>query len=71
MYSVGKQAKLEKAIKIQPLFEVSGKSSEKNEDTVILYFFDIFIHYAITVVPFLHLHSTPSCPPPHSHIPPL
>ena len=35
------------------------------------FFLDIFIDYAITVVPFLPLHSTPSCPPPHSHIPPL
>ena len=34
-------------------------------------FFDIFIDYAITVVPFLPLHSTPPCPPPPSHIPPL
>ena len=32
-------------------------------------FFDIFIDYAITVVPFLPLHSTPPCPPPPSHIP--
>ena len=31
-------------------------------------FFDIFIDYAITVVPFLPLHSTPPCPPPPSHI---
>ena len=35
------------------------------------FFFGIFIDYAITVVPFLPLHSTPSCPPPPSHIPPL
>ena len=35
------------------------------------FFFDIFIDYAITLVPFLPLHSTPSCPPPLSHIPPL
>ena len=34
-------------------------------------FFDKFIDYAITVVPFPPLHSTPSCPPPPSHIPPL
>ena len=33
-------------------------------------FFDIFIDYAITVVPFPPLHSTPSCTPPPSHIPP-
>ena len=33
-------------------------------------FFDIFIDYAITVVPFPPLHSTPSCLPPPSHIPP-
>ena len=33
-------------------------------------FFDIFIDYAITVVPFPPLHSTPSGPPPPSHIPP-
>ena len=33
-------------------------------------FFDIFIDYAITVVPFPPLHSTPSCPRPPSHIPP-
>ena len=32
------------------------------------YFFDIFIDYAITVVPFPPLHSTPSCPPLPSHI---
>ena len=31
---------------------------------------NIFIDYAIIVVPFLPLHSTPSCPPPPSHIPP-
>ena len=31
----------------------------------------IYIDYAITVVPFPPLHSTPSCPPPPSHIPPL
>ena len=30
-----------------------------------------YIDYAITVVPFPPLHSTPSCPPPPSHIPPL
>ena len=35
-----------------------------------LSFFDIFIDYAITVVPFPPLHSTPSYPPPPSHIPP-
>ena len=34
-------------------------------------FFDIFIDYAIRVVPFPPLHSTPSCPPSPSHIPPL
>ena len=34
-------------------------------------FFDIFIDYAITVVPFPPLHSTPSCPPAPFHIPPL
>ena len=34
-------------------------------------FLNIFIDYAITVVPFPPLHSTPSCPPPPSHIPPL
>ena len=28
------------------------------------FFFNIFIDYAITVVPFPPLHSTPSCPPP-------
>ena len=33
-------------------------------------FFNIFIDYAITVVPFPPLHSTPSYPPPPSHIPP-
>ena len=37
----------------------------------LFYFFDIFIHYAITVVPFPPLHTTPSCPPYPSHIPPL
>ena len=30
----------------------------------------IFIDYAITVVPFPPIHSTPSCPSPPSHIPP-
>ena len=45
------------------------------KDTILLkwflkIFFDIFIDYAITVVPFLPLHSNPSCPPPPSHIPP-
>ena len=34
------------------------------------FFFDIFIDYAITLVPFPPLHSTPSCPPPLSHSPP-
>ena len=34
------------------------------------FFFDIFIDYAITVVPFPPLHSTPSCPSPPSHIRP-
>ena len=35
------------------------------------YFFNIFIDYAITVVPFsAPPHSTPSCPPSPSHIPP-
>ena len=34
-------------------------------------FFNIFIDYAITVVPFPPSHSTPSCPPPPSHIPSL
>ena len=34
-------------------------------------FFDIFIDYVITVVPFPPLHTTPSCPPYPSHIPPL
>ena len=38
---------------------------------VVQIFFDIFIDYAITVVPFPPLHSTPSCPPPPSLIPPL
>ena len=35
-------------------------------------FFNIFIDYAITVVPFPAPppHSTPSCPPPPSHLPP-
>ena len=32
---------------------------------------NIFIDYAITVVPFSPLHSTPSCPPSPSHIAPL
>ena len=31
---------------------------------------NIFIDYAITVVPFPPLHSTPSCPSSPSHIPP-
>ena len=35
-----------------------------------LFFLNIFIDYAIAVVPFPPLHSTPSCPPPPSHIPP-
>ena len=34
-------------------------------------FLNIFIDYAITVVPFPPLHSTPSCTLPPSHIPPL
>ena len=34
------------------------------------YFLNVFIDYTIAVVPFLPLHSTPSCPPPPSHIPP-
>ena len=33
--------------------------------------FDIFIDYAITVVPFAPLHLIPSPTPPPSHIPPL
>ena len=33
-------------------------------------FLNIFIDYAITVVPVPPLHSTPSCPPLPSHIPP-
>ena len=38
---------------------------------ILFYFiFNIFIDYAITVVPFSPLHSTPSCTPPPSHIPP-
>ena len=32
--------------------------------------FNIFFDYAIPVVPFPPLHSTPSCSPPPSHIPP-
>ena len=36
-----------------------------------IWHFYIFIDYAITVVPFPPLHSTPSCPPPPSHIPTL
>ena len=36
-----------------------------------VHFFDIFIDYANTVVPFPPLHSTSSCPPPPSQIPPL
>ena len=35
------------------------------------YSFLKYIYYAITVVPFPLPHSTPSCPPPPSHIPPL
>ena len=38
-------------------------------DSVFL-FLNIFIDYAITVVPFPPPHSTPTCPPPSSHIPP-
>ena len=34
-------------------------------------FKNIFIDYAITVVPFPPLHSIQCCPPPPSHIPPL
>ena len=38
---------------------------------LFIYLFKIiFIDYAITVVPFPPLHSTPSCPPPPSYIPP-
>ena len=39
----------------------------KNKERICL---NMFIDYAITVVPFPPLHSTPSCPPPPSHIPP-
>ena len=40
---------------------------------LFIYIFNTFIDYAITVVPFPppSLHSTPSCPSPPSHIPPL
>ena len=38
---------------------------------ILFYFLNIFIDYAITVVPFPAPHSTPSCPLPPSHIPPL
>ena len=38
---------------------------------ISLFSFNIFIDYAITVVPFPPLHSTPSCPTPPSHILPL
>ena len=38
---------------------------------ILLFFLNIFIDYAITVVLFPPLHSTLSCPPPPSHIPPL
>ena len=37
---------------------------------IFFLFFRIFIDYAITVVPFPPLHSTPSYPLPPSHIPP-
>ena len=40
-------------------------------EALFIFFFNIFIDYAITVVPFPPFHSTPSCPPPPSHIPPL
>ena len=45
----------------------------KNIYLLFLYYIyflnNIFIDYAITVVPFPPLYSTPSCPPPPSHIP--
>ena len=46
------------------------KSQIKSNHEIINLFFDIFIDYAITFVPFPP-HSTPSCSPPPSHIPPL
>ena len=52
---------------------IEGKQKEMERVIMILdcfFLFNIFIDYAITVVP-SPPHSTPSCPPPPSHIPPL
>ena len=43
----------------------------KTSPQYFILFLNIFIDYAITVVPFPCLHSTPFCPPPPAHIPPL
>ena len=43
----------------------------KVKDKNRIFLKNIFIDYAITVVPFPPPHSTPYCPPPPSHIPPL
>ena len=47
-----------------------GEEEEQKIENFFFVFLNIFIDYAITVVPFPP-HSTPSCPPPLSHIPPL
>ena len=58
------------------LFSTLSHPTSGNEHAVVcvyevyLFIFNIFIDYAITVVLFPPLHSTPSCPPTPSHIPP-
>ena len=69
----GHQRLLKKIHKtLEEAMKQSLKISEgRNMALPTLFFFDIFIDYAITVVPFLPLHSTSSCLPPPSHIPQL
>ena len=53
------------------LLLISSKRIKIKGKTTKAFLKNIFIDYAITVVPFPPLHSTPSCPPPPPHIPPL
>ena len=46
-------------------------AAEQINHILNFFFCNIFIDYATTVVPFPPLHSTPSCTPPPSYIPPL
>ena len=59
----------------QELYSVRVRATPPSLSSYVTSFFknfDIFIDYAITVVPFPPLHSTPSCPPLPSHIlPPI